>query len=367
MGIHFDSDSSLKELQTSILNTSIEVDLQDKIMKNLDDTQEKLPFTVKKTWKFKALTAFGSFAAVVTLLLGSSMASPAIASTIHGLPVVGSLFQMAGDMGLKIAYQQKLYTEINTNDTYNELTIKASAVSYDGTRVAIAIEGSKTEAYKDWNDKIQDIDITINGKSINHYSTDHHTTGIFSFPGPDQNSMILEFGDLRNQGGAPFPDQFNAGLDLHVEGIQRPLRLDVPVQLNTDNIQTTSPSIQKSTKNIGFKVNTLAITPITTTLVTEFILPTKMNNTQQKYGYELWDDNGHKIKLLYAYGWNDGNSSTTDTKFEPFQSIPRAVTIKPFKYLYQKNSNKYKTDIHGNIQVKYIPELEITLAVNQHQ
>jgi len=364
MSIHFDPE---KHLQHSILHTPIEVDLTEQIMQSLNNDPSTTSLTAippKRTWKFKALTVLFTSAAALLLLLGSSMASPAIASTLNQIPGVSHLFQTAGDLGLKIAYQDGMYTEISTNDTKKELAVKATAVSYDGARVAVALQGNGNDGYTDWNTKIQNIDIMINGKSLQAYSAGNHTAGIFFFPGSDTNSTILEFGDLKNLGGVPFPDQFNASLSLYMEDIQEPLKLDIPVHLNTDQNLVLSPASQKSTSSIQFKVDKLEITPITTTITTEFILPATPTNPKKNCGYELWDDRGKKIKLLYANGWNTNKLAwTTDTKFEPFQSIPQFVTIKPFTYLYKENSNQFKIGTDGNIQVKYIPKLEITIPV----
>ncbi|ANF94882.1 DUF4179 domain-containing protein [Paenibacillus bovis] len=364
MSIHFDPE---KQLQHSILHTPIEVDLTERIMQNLEKEQSITPFVAKqakKTRRFRALTVLASSAAGLLLLLGSSVASPAIASALNQIPGVSHLFQVAGDLGLKIAYQDGLYREVSTSDTQKGLTVKATTVSYDGTRVSVALERSGNGGYTDWSTKIQNIDIMINGKSLQAYSVGNHTAGIFFFPGSNTNSTIVEFGDLKNQGGAPFPDQFNASLSLYIKDIQEPLKLDIPVHLNTGQNLVLSPAIQKSTASIQFKVDKLEITPITTTITTEFILPATPTNPKKNYGYELWDDRGKKIKLLYAHGWNTNELAwTTDTKFEPVQSIPRSVTIKPFTYLYKKNSNQFKVDTDGNIQVKYIPKLEITIPV----
>lgn len=371
MSTHFNADQNLKKLKNAILNTPIEVDMKDKIMMNLDNNQKELyvnPIKAKKSWKSKTLVALASSAAAVSLLIGTSMASPALASTLSQIPLVSNLFHLAGDMGLKVASQEGFYTVVNTSDTHKELTVKASAVSYDGTRVFVAIEGTESGAYKDWTTKVQNIDIAINDKDIKAYSiAEDNNAGIFFFPTANKDSMILEFGDLKNQGGISFPDHFNASLSLNIQGIEEPFKLNVPVQLNTDNVLVMTPAIQKSAKDVSFKVNELQLTPITTTLTTEFSTLSKINDSDKKYGYELQDDKGNKIEMIYAHGWNadDGNILTTDTQFEPFISLPKFIIIKPFTYVFEENSNKYKMDKNGNIKVNYIPELEIKLPIEQ--
>lgn len=372
MSIRIDTDQKLENLRKSILDTPIEVDLTEQIMKNLDQEKEVYyPINSKKSWKFKTLTAIGSSVAIIFLLLATSMASPALASTLNQIPILGSVFQMAGDLGLKTADQKGFYNQLDTSDTHDGLTVKASAVTYDGTRVSVAIESTDTKKHKKLTDSIDNIHLKINGENVKSYfAAEDNNIGVFVFPALNKDSLILEFGDLKNQGGRSFPDHFDATLDITVNGIQEPFKLNMPVQLNTDTNQIIKPNIQKTFEGITFKLNQIEITPITTNVTTEISIPTSMPDFKKKFGYEVLDNQGNKLETIYGNGWNskevdDNKILISDTKFEPFKNLSKSITIKPFVYLYQDNSTTFKTDSNGNLSVEYIPELEMTLPVNR--
>ncbi|WP_322925243.1 DUF4179 domain-containing protein [Paenibacillus campi] len=369
MNTRIDPDQTISKLQKSILANPIEVDLTDRIMKNLDhnDKQVKrIPTKFRETWTFKTLVTLAASVAAVSILIGAGMASPAVAATLNKIPLVNSLFHFADDSGLNVADRDGLYNALNVSDTHDGLTVKASAVSYDGTRVSVAIESNESKAGRNLASEVQNVTVKVDGKDIESYaSAANNNVGMFFFPTSNPDSLILEFGDLKNQGGVSFPNHFNATVDLSVKGIQQSFKLDVPVQLNTSDTVVLEPAMRKDYNGIAFKVNKIEMTPITTNITTEVTIPSDATNVKKNFGYELVDDPGKKVGVIYANGWNadNGNTFITDTKFEPFTKVPKSITIKPFTYLYQDHTNKYLLDADGNIKVNYIPQLETTIHV----
>ncbi len=367
MNTHIDPDKTISKIQKSILANPIKVDLTERIMNNLESNNRKSKYMTthfKETWKFKTLITLGSSFAAIFILVGASMASPAVAATLNKIPVVNSLFHFAGDMGLQIADQDGLYNTLDVSDTYGEFAVKASAVSYDGSRVSVAIEGEG--ANKSFVNEVQDVNIQINGRDIKSYSSaKDNNVGIFFFPTVSKDALILEFGDLRNQGGMSFPDNFNATIDLSIQGVQKSFKLEVPVKLNTKDNVVLEPNTVKINDGVEFKVSKIEMTPITTNITTEVTIPKNLTDLKKKFGYELTDSEGMKIGVIYAHGWNDdtGNVLITDTKFEPFTTLPKTIILKPFTYAYQDNSSKFQTDADGNLNVNYLPQLETIINI----
>jgi hypothetical protein len=76
----------------------------------------------------------------------------------------------------------------------------------------------------------------------------------------------------------------------------------------------------------------------------------------------LWSLN--QVRLIGGTGLSarNGNVLTMDTQFEPFDSIPKSITIKPYKHIYKDDSiSEFQLDSEGYVKIEYIPELEITL------
>ncbi|MDO3411773.1 DUF5643 domain-containing protein [Saccharibacillus sp. CPCC 101409] len=379
----------ISRLKTSILSTPIEVDLTGRIMQSLDRKAGAAPASspgirsaVNKRFsrRRKALTAVIAAAAGFALLLGTSAFSPAAASAFAQIPGVGGIFRAAGDLGLEIADRDGLYSEIAAEDTHRGLTLKASAVSYDGTRVSVAIERSGSEDREDLGSTLQDVKLTIDGRKLQAYSSlEDNTPGIFTYPTSDKDSLIVEFSDLKNQGGEAFPDRFDAALRFYVAGIDQPFELDVPVRKNTDaNLVLASDAIHslrlktsKTFEGVTFTLKKIESTPVTLNVTTELKLPTSVRSSRasgQTYGYDLLDDQGRKLKQISGSGWNaaDGSVLLEDDRFEPFEERPQSLTIKPFTYRYRAGGDGlFELDDNGGIVVDYIPRLEMTIPLDE--
>lgn len=52
-----------------------------------------------------------------------------------------------------------------------------------------------------------------------------------------------------------------------------------------------------------------------------------------------------------------------DVRFHPFETLPKAITIKPYIHLYDSEGS-FQLDENGNLKIQYIPELEITIPIS---
>ncbi|MFB5761550.1 DUF4179 domain-containing protein [Paenibacillus medicaginis] len=375
MNTHFkQEDKEIHQLKKLILETPIQVDLVEQTMKRYESEglRENRKLLRKSIWKRTMFTT-ASVLLLFFLVMRTGFISPAMAASIKQIPGMDTLFRFAGDLGLKVADEKGLITKVNSSDTHDGLTLKLPVAMFDGTRVSLGIERETLDEKflkNSVHDLISNVDISINGEPIDSFAPEDKSNSIdiFYLPAKDDNSAILEFSDRHNQGGKAFPDTFEMTLSLSVDGIQEPFNLNVPVEKNTKNNVVLTPSISRTFQIIHFQVDKVEITPITTNITTRISLPEgmKISSSLPLLGYEILDAQGNKLKIISGNGWNatNGNILITDSRLEPFESIPPSITIKPYKYLFKGNSkSQFQTDDNGNIKVEYIPELEIEIPL----
>ncbi|OXS77069.1 hypothetical protein B1B04_01310 [Lysinibacillus sp. KCTC 33748] len=361
-------DKELDQLERLIRETPMEVDLVNRTMNKFESTRyTKQPesFRTSKNKRQKVMMITASAAMIFSLIFISSLVSPTLAATIKQVPVLSSIFKLAGDLGLQTADEKGLSTKLNTSATHDDFTLNVSEVVYDGTRVSIAIERPHKEDEKETlMERINNIELLINDAPVK-------SIGIVMKPGKDNDSAIIELSDLRNQGGSPFPEQFDLTVSATIAGIQDPFKIDIPVN-KIENYLTLQPNVSREYKNIHFSVEKVEFTPITTGLTTRVVLTDNSIFTLPllTMGVDIFDDQGHKLKLIGGDGWNatNGNIHISDRRFQPFESIPKTITLKPYIHLFdEKEMWVYQMNENGDPKIQYIPELEVTLPINSQK
>ncbi|WP_338652126.1 DUF4179 domain-containing protein [Lysinibacillus sp. Y5S-8] len=363
-------DEEMRQLEKSIRETPVEIDLVRSIMHKYEHKPISLITNKKKPHKVVMVTALAAM--MVCLLLITPLISPTMAATIKHVPILSSIFSLAGDLGLKTADEKGLSTKPNTSVTHDGFTLNVSEVAYDGTRVSIGLErprtASETETLKE---RLGNIELFINGASINDFApSESNHIGIFLHPGKDKDSTIIEFSDKSNQGGLPFPEQFDLTIYTHITGIQDPLKIDVPVKNKIADSVTLQPNISRQYNNIHFTVEQIKVTPITTNITTRTILTDNSTFIEPwlSMGMDIFDEQGHKLELINGSGWHESNGSEQimDQRFTPFEFVPESITIKPYIHLFKEYpKGAFQMDENNKPIIQYIPELEVTIPVRQ--
>ncbi|KMY29202.1 hypothetical protein ACZ11_18980 [Lysinibacillus xylanilyticus] len=371
-------DKELEQLERFIRETPIEIDLVNRTMNKYESsryTKQSESSRISKKMRQRVMMITASAAMIFSFLFVTSLISPTMAATIKQVPVLSSIFKLAGDLGLQTADEKGLSTKLHASVTHDDFTLNVSEVVFDGTRVSIGIERPHKEDEKETlSDRISNIELFINGNPINSFGRENSMNGIFLNPGKDNDSAIIEFVDERNQGGRPFPEQFDLTLSTTITGIQNPLIIDIPVENKIEDFVTLQPNVSRDYDNIRFTVKKLEFTPITTNLTTQIDLTDNSNFTQspiaKHMGVDFFDDQGNKLKLINGNGWNatGGSYQIMDYRFHPFESIPKTITLKPYVQLYEDNQmGVYQLDENGEPKIQYIPELEVTLPINSQK
>jgi hypothetical protein len=114
--------------------------------------------------KRKIIYALCSVAAVFGILVGSSYYSPALASSLSQIPIIGSVFGNSDLIGLQQAQKNGLTNEIGETQTVNGISVTLDEILYDQNNITI---GLFIESDKEL-DKFYfgaGMDFTINGKN----------------------------------------------------------------------------------------------------------------------------------------------------------------------------------------------------------
>lgn len=358
-------DEKLGQLEKFIRETPVEIELVDRVMYKYQHDSKSLISHRKKPRKAVMVTAMAAM--MVCLLVIVPFISPTMAATIKQVPVLSSIFALAGDLGLKMADEKGLSTKPNTSVTHDGFTLNVSEVAYDGTRVSIGIERSQMDSEAEsLMDRLANIELFINDKPINEFApSESNHIGVFIHPGKDKDSAIIEFADKNNQGGLPFPEQFELTIYATITGIKEPLKIGVPVKNKIADSVTLQPNISRQYNNIQFTVEQIKVTPITTNITTRTIL-TDNSTFNETIWIDVFDEHGHKLTSLTGEGWHETNGSEQimDQRFTPFESVPTSITIKPYIHLFKEYpKGEYQVDENNEPIIQYIPELEMTIPI----
>ncbi|KJD44793.1 DUF4179 domain-containing protein [Paenibacillus terrae] len=372
-------DKEIEHLQKLIRDTPLQVDLIDRTMERFEKVgtrrYKRSNIRPKRTRNTIIVTSI-MLAMTFMLVVGTGFISPTMAASLKQIPGMNSIFQLAGDLGLQTADEKGLLSKPNLSDTHDGLTLSVPEVIFDGTRVSIALE-RKTSDKRFLNTELplllDDLILSINGEEINSSYVPTNTSSSidsYTIPGKNSNSTIIQFSDLRNQGGKPFPDKFDLTISMPVSGIKQPFKIEIPVEKNTKKNLVFTPSLKREYKNIDYTLEKVELTPITTSITTRIKLPanSKISSSLPLFlSYEIYDDKGKQLNFISNNGWSatDGNVLINDSRFEPFLSLPKEITIKVYKSILKKGDrSKFELGKDGNPKKEYFPDLEITYPIN---
>ena len=111
----------------------------------------------------KVLYSVCSVAAAFIILVWTSHYSPALASSLSKIPIIGSVFGDSDLIGLKQAQEKGLTSQIGETKTINGISVTLDEVLYDQNNITI---GLKMESERELDDEYfgAGMDFTIDGK-----------------------------------------------------------------------------------------------------------------------------------------------------------------------------------------------------------
>ncbi|WIV19848.1 DUF4179 domain-containing protein [Paenibacillus polygoni] len=327
----------------------------------------------KKMWR-KITVSTAIAASAVMVIVGSGFVSPTMAGSLQQIPGIKSIFAFVDDLGLRTASEKKLAATPNVSVVRGDTTFTVPEIIYDGTRVSLSLvrttQDNSDETGEKLNEDLSGYTLQINGRDIHEFAPKYGEIPRFFHPGASENSVILEFSDLRNQEGTPFPDSFILTLNLEVKPFEDPVVIHIPVEKTKQDIVDISPNETKTHGIYTITLERVELTPITTNITTHFVLPEGMryDPLTNDLGYDVYDDEGNELRIVSGNGRGQANSSgmISDLRLEPFTTLPSKIIIKPYQNIYSDTEKgNYKYDEEGNVMKTYFPELEFEVEIEK--
>lgn len=124
-------DEQVGRLEQMIRDTPAEVDLTRRIMERYEQKRSQVSREAgsgRRRWH-KAAAAVAAAVLIITGVAGTGLISPAAAEALRQIPGMKRVFQLAGDLGLRAADEQGLYSEPGVSVTHGGITVGATAVT----------------------------------------------------------------------------------------------------------------------------------------------------------------------------------------------------------------------------------------------
>lgn len=325
---------------------------------------------------------WGSTAAAAILgvtLIASGFVSPAMADAFKQIPVLGQIYSLwgekNGDPGLQQA--EDFITSVNQSVTHGNVTMTVPTLLFDGTRILMNITTSGNRLASEPNSPpsgankgaLDKFEVLYKGQPLN--------SGYEFMDGETTSSLIVQVTSTTsiNQ-TVQFPDQFELTVNVTLKGYDVPFQFVLPVTKSTPVTVLTSEET-KHHDNINLQNSKLEITPITTQLSVAYktkpgqSIEEMLASIPSKYKganggiialqYDIVDEHGVQLKPIGSHPI----SESYNILFEPFKTLPRTVTIKPYLVV---SEGQAPAGVIGrwedkNMVKKYIPELETVFSV----
>jgi len=274
--------------------------------------------------KRKILFAAGSVAVLFGILIGSSNYSPALASSLSQIPIIGSVFGDSNLIGLKQAQKKGLASNIRQTQTVNGISVTIDQILYDqnGITIGFGIESEKplSEDYFGAG-----MDFMVNGKLPNGAGWGYEET----VKSPTVRTAIQDI-DVDEE----IPDAFELGLVLNGEHDEK-WYFSVPVKKITDIKQIP---VQHTQQIDGIKLK------VTDLKISETGIGISYESTEKETDFELSrgnyieflvvDQDGREITNHYGgiRGEKVKNSLVykSTKKLDPIDASVKELTITPY-------------------------------------
>lgn len=279
------------------------------------EEQITTPHIKKNNAKRKLVYAFCSVAAVIAILVGSSYFSPALASSLSQIPIIGSIFANSDLIGLQQAQKKGLTNEIGETQTVNGIAVTLDEILYDQNNITVGL-------YIESEKKLDELyfgagmDFTIDG-NFPSGSTGSYGENILS---PTTRTAIQEINVTEEM-----PENFELGLILHGENGEK-WYFSTPVQKITD-INKIAVNHSQSVDGVDLKVSELSISPTGLSLSYE--------SSEDETDFELSRGGNIEFKVVDQ----DGNEITGHSGGASGELVKNKIVFKSNKHFDPIDSN----------------------------
>ncbi|PGZ08709.1 hypothetical protein COE30_11595 [Bacillus cereus] len=286
---------------------------------------KKNQYRRKKTIKYSSLVACG----ICVSLLGCGFISPAMAKTLSGIPVIGSIYTQFNDIASDKIEKDELATSIERQDTHSGLTMNVKEAVYDGGRLVVTVEYKGENTISNSNEEEAGFSyVTINGQEV------RPAIGSTSQKSKGRNTIIEqhEF-TLANYG--EFGDKIDVavhGKDLF--GKTGTWNVAFPLAEVEGEIRKFTPNIKTLTKDnlYALTVDKVTFSSLSTRIDLTFDYPKEMedNDGWPALDYTVTDDKG---KIYEGGSLQVGSTGLYGhhivLALPPMDNLPKSLTIEP--------------------------------------
>ncbi|PRA05750.1 MULTISPECIES: DUF4179 domain-containing protein [unclassified Paenibacillus] len=312
-------------------------------------------------------------------LIASGFVSPAMADALKQIPVLGQIYSLWGKNNLDPGLQQAddFITNVNQSVTHGNVTMNIPTLLFDGTRILMNVTTPGNRLDSEPNSLSSDanrgavdtLEVLYKGQPLS-WNSDF-------MDGKNASSLIVQVTNTTvTEQNVQFPDQFDLSVNVTLKGYDVPFQFVLPVTKTTPVTVLTSEET-KHHDNINLQISKLEITPITTQLSVEYktnpdqSIEKMLASIPSEYKganggiialqYDIVDEHGVQLKPIGSHPI----SESYNIRFEPFKTLPRTVTIKPYLVV---SEGQAPAEVIGRWEdkrmvKKYIPELETVLSV----
>lgn len=283
----------------------------------------------------KRAVVTAAVAASVVCVVGVGVMSPEMAQALRQSPILGSVFGMLGDEGLRKARQTGMVTEVDQGVTDEGIMVKVTEALYDGARISIGyvLESSGELA----GHPSPHIDFKVDGERLGNYGAGGHGDFV------DAQTYV---GLVHVDPGEELPETFELEMTVRQLGDTKgKWKFAFPVSKNTSGSKTVMPMKIKT-----FEEATLVVERVTFAVSsTEVVGQIKgLGEEDGSVQFEIIDENGLKLHEMAG----SRKESFFQVLFPPMQEIPKSITIRPIQHDHADLSPDVVKGLELNIPIK---------------
>jgi Family of unknown function (DUF5643)/Domain of unknown function (DUF4179) len=302
------------------------------INKRVEETLKQLPSKKTKKKIYYTLTVA---TVALSMTFGLSLFSSTFANTLKEIPFIGSAFELVGDIGVKKGKDEGLTTELGEQVEVDGQLITFTETLYDGGEIHIGyiLEVNESDRGPYF---MNNLVLLIDGKSIGSYGMGGKESEI-------EKGMYA--GTISVRVRDKIPDSFVLGIRSR-EG--KSWSVELPVE-KKGNHQTFLVSKVEKSEDLAILYDQITFFPTSTEISLRLMMDEKtfVDDKYMMLDYLVMDDKGRVLQPFSSGGGGGGpvNGKVLHTfkhYYEPLQTIPNSVTIKP--YLVDVNETSPKIE-----------------------
>ncbi|MFD2332570.1 DUF4179 domain-containing protein [Cohnella sp. GCM10020058] len=290
------------------LSKQVNVALPEHVDRRIQLTLDQLKRTRKRSSKLRyGITAI---AASLLLTVGLSSLSPSFAAAMKSLPLIGSVFELVGDVGVKRGSQLHLTANVGQQVRIGDQLVTFTESLYDGSNINLGLLVTDNNA--DLWAFSHDMTYAVDGEALEYgvdFNLEKLGDGTYA-------------GTLSITPDAQLPDSFVLG----ILSLDRTKTIaEIPVERKGGSLASYAISQTRKWNNI--EVNYEAVTSFPTATELTF----QLRNTDAVFwAFQVYDEQNRVLEPLNSHGQGVGKEKEYKFYFEPLGSVPQQLTIKPY-------------------------------------